>query len=105
MTKSLEKSKGTNVFILNGTSIVFLRKMRILDKRRYSGKLINSVPVRGFTEETGLGKSTLQFHSQAEMKASPSPCNPSTKVSGRTAACKKTRPHRAEPEQATESPE
>ena len=74
-------------------------------KWSYSGKLKNSVPVTGFTEETGSGKSTLQFHSQAEMKASPLPCSPATKASDKTAACKKTRRHRAEPEQATESQE
>ena len=64
-----------------------------------------SIPVTGFTEARGPGKSTLQFHSQAEMKASPSPCNPATMASSKTAACKKTRRHRAESEQARENQE
>ncbi len=71
---------------------------------RYLG-LKNSIPVTRFTEARGPGKSTLQFHSQAEMKASPSPCNPATRASGKTAACKKTRRHRAESEQARENQE
>ena len=71
---------------------------------RYLG-LKNSIPVTRFTEARGPGKSTLQFHSQAEMKASPSPCNPATMASSKTAACKKTRRHRAESEQARENQE
>ena len=61
------------------------------------------IPVEEFTEEKESGKSSLQFHSQVEMKASPSPCNPTARASGKTTACKKTRRHKAEPEQARES--
>ncbi len=63
------------------------------------------IPVEEFTEEKESGKSSLQFHSQVEMKASPSPCNLATKASRKTAAYKKTRPHREEQEQAKESSE
>ncbi len=63
------------------------------------------IPIKKFTKEKGPGRLTLQFHSQVEMKAFPSPCNLATKASRKTAAYKKTRPHRAEQEQAKESPE
>ena len=66
--------------------------------------LIKSAPGTGFTEETGFGISTLQFRSPVEMKASPSRYNPAAKASGKTAVCKKTRRHKAEPEQAKENP-
>ena len=61
------------------------------------------IPVEEFTGEKESGKSSLQFHSQVEMKASPSQCNPATKASRKTAVCKKTMQHIAEPEQAKES--
>ena len=70
-----------------------------------SKKRKNFIPVKEFTEEKEPGKSSLKFHSQVEMKASPSPCNLATKASRKTAAYKKTRPHRAEQEPAKESSE